>query len=204
MRAGALLLMAALGGCVHNNPLYDAQRRAAIEGLNLGGSRPVLRAHRLPGLQVRFAERTNWSIARETEKYFAASKTLTRLHTTALVVGMLPPPAGAPLKEEDFQREARRSRDVDHSGELNRLDFKTEPGVGKWKTCMQYYRKYTTTTKEIPNTLLLYEENGYLCRHPSLDLYYRIDYSERYPADADAPEFRRRAEQILEYAQFSD
>ncbi len=203
------LVAALLAGCVHDNVLYHNARSEAIANVSTGVGKEPRAQHNMwmMGLAIDFPAPTGWLVrVWEPSKFLASRVNAAPLHTSLIMAFQLPAPPGAPFaSDEAFIRFARADRESDREREIRRLEFDGQPGSGQWKGCLRYYKRFETRDeKNAPGRPLLYEETGYVCRHPqNSNVYLRVDYSERYPADAPAQEFRDRAAKVLNDVYFT-
>lgn len=189
-------------GCVVHEDAYY-RNTAAIE--NLGAPPSLSGIHHIKGVSIDFSGITDWRVLSENEEFFAAYKRLRApFYTSALVVMVVHPPKARYSNDQEFVTYAKQAVTFDHYNEIDRLSFQMEAGRGKWLKCLKYYKKYSTKDeKNAPNTKLLEEDSGYICQHPFKDgLFVRIDYSERYPADADVFQFLERSDQVMKNINF--
>ncbi len=176
---------------------------AAIDRVDQVGS-----TERIDGLSVMFPDRRDWYAYTRWKDYFSASKMMARREDmyTAVVMAYEVHPIRRydDYQEFFYQYVASREKERDRAPEIERLDLQTERGLGKWKSCLKYYKKFTTEdAKHAPKLPLLYEESGYMCQHSSgISRFYRIEYSERYPSTRSVTQFKERADKLLENTEF--
>ncbi|MEJ2653290.1 MAG: hypothetical protein P8173_16310 [Gammaproteobacteria bacterium] len=198
MAAMIVAVVASLFGCAgHEDTFY--RNTAAIRSLN--GSRPLSGAGTFRGVWIDFDAIGDWSPLREAspEVFAAYQNTGVPLYTRTLVVMQLHPPKTDFADDQGFIEAARRSIAADRTREKRRIELDMATGTGEWKSCVRFYKKFTTEdSRSAPGQLFTEEVVGYVCRHPKqpsevLGIY----YSERYPVSTDVGGFIERASDVL-------